>query len=360
VLCCLYIRRHFRVTNCMKNSVRLTCLIILPLIARGNAASAVIHVPADQPTIQQAIDVAQLGDTVLVSPGTYFENIDFHGKAISVKSQRGSAQTIIDGNNTGFPVVSFESGETRKSALSGFTIQHGTASDGAGVSLFAASATITRNIFRENGGLGEFGAAILGNISSPVVEGNTFIDNTCDAQDASSVVSFANDSHPLIINNIFVNNPCRAMDMTLPAEGAPTVANNTIVGNRVGVFIDLFGSPAAHLYANNIIVGNEVGLEIEGSGDELPWENNLVFGNTTNYTGITDQTGLNGNISVNPRFVSLAKLNFQLRRASPAIDAGTLSVPHLPAIDFAGNPRVVDGNGDGTALPDIGAFEFVP
>src|ERR1700692_4766100 len=52
----------------------------------ATAAPITIHVPIDQPTIQTAIDAASNGDTVLVADGTYKENADFKGKAITVTS----------------------------------------------------------------------------------------------------------------------------------------------------------------------------------------------------------------------------------------------------------------------------------
>ena len=75
-------------------------LILLAIWPAGTAGAATIHVPADQPTIQAGIDPAVDGDTVLVANGLYSgegnRDIDFLGKAITVRSANGANYCIID------------------------------------------------------------------------------------------------------------------------------------------------------------------------------------------------------------------------------------------------------------------------
>jgi len=141
--------------------------------------------------------------------------------------------------------------------------------------------------------------------------------------------------------------------MTLPVGNTPSVINNTIVGNSGGgVRVDTRIPTSLQVFRNNILVSNSVGLFTEfGTAANAPtWTNNLVFNNTTNYSGIADQTGLNGNISVSPLFVNQAAMDFHLQAGSPAIGAG--SPLGAPSTDFDGNPR-------GSSI-DMGAFQFVP
>ena len=102
---------------------RIPSFFLLTLLAPLLSGQTIRHVPSAYPTIQLAIIYCQPGDTVLVAPGTYVENIDLLGKVITVKGA-GPGQSIIDGNQQG-SVVTFKWHETSQTVLDGFTLRNG-------------------------------------------------------------------------------------------------------------------------------------------------------------------------------------------------------------------------------------------
>ena len=109
-------------------------LLLLSALLSSAAFSQTITVKQDGTggftTIQAAVDSAENGDTVLVWPGIYFENINFNGKNIVLGSlllttgdESYKYTTIIDGDNKGSCVL-VNNSETN-AELTGFTLQHG-------------------------------------------------------------------------------------------------------------------------------------------------------------------------------------------------------------------------------------------
>jgi sugar lactone lactonase YvrE len=316
----------------------------------GTLTPRVLRVPADYPTIQWAINEASyfVADTVLVTNGIYYENLDFGGKAVTLTSVNGPQVTIIDGSHAG-AVVNFNKGEGTNSVIAGFTLQNGYSSWGSGISLFVTSPTIVSNIFQNNQEVsGYWGAGIGGWSSSPIISQNLFQNNTGDGQYISGVVAFVNSSSPLIVNNVFRDNSCLAINLILPAGNSPIIMNNTLVDNNAGI------STSSGLVCNNILLGNNLG--VGGTGDA--WQNNLVYGGQTLYGG-QDLTGTNGNISADPWFACQPSGDFHLLAGSPCIDAGT-NAAQLPAVDFDDNPRILAGNTKNLRIVDMGAYEFNP
>jgi predicted GH43/DUF377 family glycosyl hydrolase len=132
-------------------------------------APVTINVPGDLPTIQAAIDAASDGNVVLVADGTYQENINFIGKAITVASHfyidgdtSHISNTVIDGDSSG-SVVTFESGEDSTTVLCGFTLTNGysittSAGGGGGICILNSSPiisniTILNNFAIRGGGI---------------------------------------------------------------------------------------------------------------------------------------------------------------------------------------------------------------
>ncbi|MEE4255914.1 MAG: hypothetical protein V2I47_02660, partial [Bacteroidales bacterium] len=220
--------------------MKLKALLLISLLAGANIFSfaQIIHVPGDHSTVQDGIDAATVGDTVLVADGTYLENIRFMGKAITVASHfimdgdtNHINNTILDGSQPSNPdeasVVSFLNGEDTTSIIHGFTITGGTgmyesiydARIGGGIVCNNASAKILYNKITGNEvtspkdafGGGVFCFMITGD-NWTVLEHNTISGNQSNAGTASAVGGGVNiTSNARINNNIITNNHCSSI-----------------------------------------------------------------------------------------------------------------------------------------------------
>jgi hypothetical protein len=186
----------------MMRSVAFVVVMLLALAVLAHTDT--IHVPADQPTIQAGIYAAVDGDTVLVAPGTYVENIDFLGKAITVMSEQGAEVTIIDGGQAG-SVVSFQNGEGPDSVLEGFTITNGTGnlfhspySLGGGICCFA-SPMIKKNVITHNSAI--YGGGVFCN--NGIIKENTIKENIAGYHGGG--ISTTGDSSTIAYNTIVSN-----------------------------------------------------------------------------------------------------------------------------------------------------------
>ncbi|MAE71694.1 MAG: hypothetical protein CME06_14655, partial [Gemmatimonadetes bacterium] len=299
------------------------------------AGAARIHVPGDYTTIQTAIDAASaVGDSILVSPGTYDERVNFKGKAVVVRAESGPDSTVIDGRGIE-PCVVMWSGEEAGSVLDGFTLTRGWNIDGGGIHLNGASPTL-KNLRVSNCSAQAAGGGLYAlTDAQPVVENCTFL--LCTAGDYGAAIASYR-SAPWLERCVIANNSATTAGGGIWASrGSPTVVNCTFDQNFAGV-----GGHAAFLDSADVVFTNSIAVQSASSGiwaDETSLVDatyNDVWANGTDYVNVSPGEG---SISLDPQFVPDS---YDLDTGSPCIDTG--------------NPDDPPPSGGGARI-DIGARE---
>ncbi len=375
----------------MKLIKAIKSMLILSIIFNYTLATT-INIPNDYSLIQTGIDSANIGDTILVEPGTFVENLDYSGKDIVIRSTAGQETTIIDGNQNG-SVVLFISGETENAVLDGFTITNGNGYTGStaprfggGITCRIESSPTLRNLIVTNNkalGSGSVGGGIGISVNSnPIIE-NVEVSHNTSYYGGGFAIYYSN---PTIRNVVISNNIGNGSGGGMYTEGSnPEISQVLIHGNTA----DQYGGGIWFHDNSNIIlnrvtlVDNSCGLRGGGilcTGNiNLNLINSIAWGNSPSevgtYTvGFTpnlihiaysdiqggesglqcdagEATWSSGNSVDDPLFVDQANGNYHLVEGSTCVDAGIAyywngeTIIDLDPEDYNGN------------APDMGAFE---
>ena len=246
--------------------------------------STYILVPQSFSSIQTAINFADNDDVILVSPGTYHENINYSGKNITITSLFFTTQdesyissTIIDGNNND-SVVKFQSNETQAAKLIGLTITNGATYNGGGIYCSSSNPTIKNVIISNNSAFG-YGGGIYCNHSNPTIK-NVIISNNSATDYGGGI--YCNDSDAIITN-------CNISNNSANEEGTGLCMNS----GTITILNSIFWNNVIYIYSGTI---------------------------TITYSDIQGGYAGTGNINLNPLFVS--ETDFHLQANSPCINAG--------------------------------------
>ena len=342
------------------------------LLTASTGAATVIEIPGDYPTIQEGINAAGFhGDTVLVAPGRYYENVDFRGKSIVLtshfmfeKNTDYIFNTIIDGSHQVHPdtgtTVLLVTSEGPEAKLQGFTITGGTGTlyewtpglfdrHGGGIFLLGSSATVQYNYICGNKAVDDAGlwsaggGGIRAEFGSPSILNNVIVHNEghygagiaigyCEIVIKNNVIAYNTGGSKYSGSGIQIN------------QGGPIlIENNSIIGNVSplrGVAIAVFN--AQPTIRNNIIWHNE---------GPAPHIDGYYAGDYCNIEG----GGLSGtgNISVEPHLL----MNDWLYafNDSPGIDAGDPNAVYFD-IENPSVPGSANWPGFGGLRNDMGAY----
>ncbi len=177
-------------------------------------------------SIQEAIDVAADGATVVVHPGTYHENITLLGKSIHLTGidPNGAPWPVIDGTSAG-PVVSFLSSEDPNCTVVGFVITGGNGEEAGAVLCSQSSPTVANCLIVGNRATEPQAAAVYCKNSHAVFDNCTLADNVGGPQGAGLTLV---DSDVVLSNSIVWGNTPN--QIVLSGDSVPSIVYSDIAG----------------------------------------------------------------------------------------------------------------------------------
>lgn len=339
------------------------------VVADFEATPTAVHrVPSEQATIQQAIAACGPGDTVLVAPGTYSENLTFQGKNIILLSEEGPALTTIRPADSLVDNIVIEN--STQCVIEGFTIRDVDYFASVAVECVACNLTVRNNIFTNN----TEASVWIRSGGSVFAEGNEFVGNASRGDAATLLCRDFN--RAIAINNVFRDNTSEwggggihfSTGNFVEARGnlifrngnttdfgggiyassvdTVTLYNNTIDSNFAGTGGGMWLRGILHLdMQNNIVTRNaNDGINAAGTFTTLAHEYSDVWGNGgADYAGLPLATGTS--ISMDPIFTSIGGMGYgrALWYTSPCRNAGN------PATEF---------NDPDGSRSDMGALPF--
>ncbi len=324
-----------------------------------DAALAVTRrVPSEYPNIQTAIDASAEGDTVLVAPGTYVgeqnRDLDFHGTNLVLKSEAGSAATILHCLRDGRGLL-FQNGEDSSSRVEGFTIRSGSSgwNDGGGGIKCAGTSPTLMDLVIEECRATNYGGGMYCYDGSPLLDGVSFLNNQSNhyAEIAWSFGGgfYCHTSSPTIRNCFFINNGAYIAGgwwwgsvalggAIYSSGGAPKIENvvfsqNSVdagpLGTEDGAAIYATGSPHLRwttVYGHNgaTVLHFEGGATVENS--IVAFNSHGVYGDALITCSDFYANGGGGdpggsNFSADPLFCGAGGGDFYLSALSPCLPA---------------------------------------
>jgi hypothetical protein len=310
-----------------------TGIMILFLFNITHATVWYVHPDSTLNRIQNALNGCSTGDTVLVGPGTYVENIVWpNTQGIHLTSELGPDITIIDGDSVG-RVINISAGIDTTTVIRGFTIRNGYVVnlDGGGILCDGASPRIVSSVFTANSAYGSYngGGAIACEYNAPaVIDSNTMYSNYGTWGGA---IMLWDSSGVAITNNYIHDNSADtcAGGIACWSYCSPIIKGNTITNNLAGwaggIWICQYSAPVV---MDNTITGNMA--EVMGGGIYNSWYSSptIIHNTITGNTSFTGQYG--GGVRYSPTTSGILKhciisnndgAGISVRQATPDIDS---------------------------------------